>query len=119
MDRSALDELQMHGQDIPYLLTHWATHKPDHPALVWEPAEGSSRRWTYTELLRDTHRLAAGLRDRGVEPGDRVLIHAENCPEMMLAWLACATLGAIAVTTNTRSVAGEVAYFVEHTGCVV
>jgi crotonobetaine/carnitine-CoA ligase len=118
MNRAALDELQMHGQDIPWLLQHWATHKPDHPALVWDPPEGTGRQWTYGELLDATHGLAAGLRDRGVAVGDKVLIHAENSPEMLLAWLACATLGAVAVTTNTRSVVAEIAYFAGHTGCV-
>ena len=78
MDRSALEELQMHGQDIPYLISHWATHKADHPALVWEPVAGEGRRWTWSELERDTHRVAAGLRDRGILPGDKVLFHAEN-----------------------------------------
>jgi crotonobetaine/carnitine-CoA ligase len=118
MDQTALDELQMHGQDIPFLLAKWATHKPDHPALIWEPGDGTNRQWTYAELLADVHRLTAGLRDRGIEVGDKVLIHAENGPEMLLAWLACATLGAIAVTTNTRSVTSEVAYFVDHARCV-
>ena len=47
-----------------------------------------------------------------------MLIHAENSPEMLLAWLACATLGAVAVTTNTRSVVAEIAYFAAHAGCV-
>ncbi len=61
--------------------------------------------------------MAVGLRERGDRPGDKVLIHAENSPEMLLAWLACATLGAVAVTTNTRSVAAEIEYFVEKT-CV-
>jgi crotonobetaine/carnitine-CoA ligase len=118
MNRSAIDELQMHGQDIPWLLRNWATHKPDHEALVWDPPEGVGRRWTYAELLDATHGLAAGLRDRGLDVGDKVLIHAENSPEMLLAWLACATLGAVAVTTNTRSVVAEIAYFAGHTGCV-
>ena len=49
-------------------------------------------------------RLAAGLAARSVTKGDKVLIHSENCPEMVLSWLACATLGAVAVTTNTKSV---------------
>ncbi len=118
MDRTAIDELQMHGQDIPWLLAHWATHKPDHPALIWDPPGGEGRRWTYAELHQATHGLAAGLADQGVDLGDKVLIHAENSPEMLLAWLACATLGAVAVTTNTRSVVSEIAYFAEHTGCV-
>jgi crotonobetaine/carnitine-CoA ligase len=118
MDTPAIDELQVHGQDIPWLLSHWAEHKPDHPALLWEPFEGEGRQWTYAELLRETHGLAAGLRDRGIEPGDKVLIHAENCPEMLLAWLACATVGAVAVTTNTRSAPAEVGWFVDHSRCV-
>jgi crotonobetaine/carnitine-CoA ligase len=118
LNRSAIDELQMHGQDIPWLLQNWATHTPDHEALVWDPPEGEGRRWSYAELLDATHGLAAGLRDRGLGVGDKVLIHAENSPEMLLAWLACATLGAVAVTTNTRSVVAEIAYFAGHTGCI-
>ena len=118
MDRTALDALQMHGQDIPWLLRHWAEHKPDHPVLVWEPGDGDVRRWTYAELLAEVEGLAVGLGERGVSPGDKVLVHAENCPEMVLAWLACATVGAVAVTTNTRSVASEIEWFVEKTSCV-
>jgi len=118
MDRTAIEDLQMHGQDIPWLLAHWASHKPEHTALVWDPPQGDVRRWTYSELLQATQGIAVGLRDRGVEVGDKVLIHAENSPEMLFAWLACSTLGAVAVTTNTRSVVAEIAYFAEHTGCV-
>ncbi|MGZ4716323.1 MAG: class I adenylate-forming enzyme family protein [Acidimicrobiales bacterium] len=118
MDRTALEALQMHGQDIPWLLRHWAEHKPDHPVLVWEPTDGNVRRWTYAELLAEVEGLAAGLTDRGIAPDDKVLVHADNCPEMVLAWLACATVGAVAVTTNTRSVASEIEWFVDKTQCV-
>jgi crotonobetaine/carnitine-CoA ligase len=118
MDPSELERFQMHGQDIPWLMAHWAERKPDHPVLIWEPREGEGRRWTYRQLLDDTRRLAAGLAARGITPGDKVLIHADNCPEMVLAWLACATLGAVGVTTNTRSVAAEISYFVEKARCV-
>ncbi|MDI2129959.1 class I adenylate-forming enzyme family protein [Yinghuangia seranimata] len=108
---------QVHGQDIPWLLRHWAEHRPEHPALVWEPAEGERRTWTYAELLADTLRVAAGLHARGVGREDKVLVHADNCPEMLVAWLACATVGAVAVTTNTHATASELAYFAEHTHC--
>ena len=118
MNPEAIDRFQMHGQDIPWLLTHWAEQKPDHAALVWAPRDGNGRRWTYSELLADVKRMAAGLAEKGIEPGDRVLIHAENCPEMVLAWLGCATLGAVAVTTNTKSVGAEMTYFAEHTRAV-
>ncbi|MBV8950588.1 MAG: acyl--CoA ligase [Actinobacteria bacterium] len=117
MDSTELLEFQMHGQDIPRLLAHWAEQRPNHPALVWEPKEGG-RTWTYQELWTDVRRLANGLAGRGIAKGDKVLLHAENCPEMVLTWLACATLGAVAVTTNTKSVAAEIAYFVDKAQCV-
>ena len=118
MDRDAIEQFQMFDQDIPGLVAHWAAATPDHPALVWSPREGAGRRWTYAELLTDVHRLAAGLAARGIVQGDKVLIHSENCPELVLAWLACATLGAVGVTTNTKSVGAEMTYFAEHTGAV-
>lgn len=109
---------QFRGQDIPWVIDHWAEHRADHPFLIWEPKTDTGRTWTYAEFAEDTKKVAAGLAARGVGIGDMVLIHAENCPEAVIAWYACARLGAIAVTTNTRSVANEINYFITHTGCV-
>ena len=111
-----LARFQMHGQDIPALLRHWATHRADHPVLIWSPRSNEERIWTYRQLFSDVCALAAGLSTRGVSVGDRVIVHSENCPEMVLAILACATVGAVAVTTNTRSTTTELAYFAAHTG---
>ena len=47
-----------------------------------------------------------------------MLVHLDNCIEAMLAWFACVELGAIAVTTNTRSAAAEMEYFAGHCGAV-
>src|SRR5262245_7363378 len=116
--RAQLLDFQMYGQDIPFLLDRWADRRPDHPALVWDPGEGEVRAWTYRELRDDVHRLAAGLAERGISVGDKVLLHSENCPEMVLAFLACATVGAVAVTTNIKSVTSEVAYFASKAQCV-
>jgi len=111
-------DFQTRGQDIPQLLAHWAHHRPDHPALVWDPRSDAVRSWTYGELLSDVRRLAAGLSEHEIRRGDAVLIHSDNSPELILVWLACATLGAIAVATNTKSVAGEIAYFASKARCV-
>ena len=115
---SELEQFHMHGQDIAWLLADRATKRGDHPALIWAPRDGDGRQWTYTELDHDVRRVAAGLAGRGVRIGDHVLIHAENCPEMVLAWLACAVVGAVAVTTNTKSVPHEIASFIARTDCV-
>lgn len=114
----AAAQYEFGGQDLPWLLRHWATVQPDRPLLIWEPRSGVPRVWTYGEFERDVRRLAAGLHERGIRKGDKVLIHSDNCPEMVLAWYACAWLGACAVTTNTRSVGTEVEYFAAHTECV-
>ena len=117
-DAAQVAAAQLQGQDVPWLLDHWAAAKPDHPFLVWEPREGQGRSWTYAQFRSDVRRLAAGLHARGIGRGDKVLLHADNCPEAVLAWYACAVLGAVGVTTNTRSVAAEVAYFVDKAQCV-
>jgi carnitine-CoA ligase len=115
---AALQRYQMEGQDVPWLLALRAEHRGDHPALIWDPPVGDVRTWTYRDLWDDVRRLAAGLQARGVHLGDKVLLHADNSAELLLAWLACATVGAVGVTTNTKSVAEEVAWFAEKAQCV-
>jgi crotonobetaine/carnitine-CoA ligase len=112
------DAFQMRGQDVPWLLNHWATNKPDHPFLIWDPREGDARTWTYAQFLTDARNLAAGLAARGIVKHDKVLLHCDNAPELVLSWFACALLGAVGVTTNTRSAGPEVEYFASHTRCV-
>ena len=56
---SLVDAFQMAGQDVPWLVAHWAQHKPDHPFLIWEPRKGEARRWTYAEFETATRRIGA------------------------------------------------------------
>lgn len=54
---------------------------------------------SYRELRTQVDRLARGLREAGVEGGDRVLLRLPNGPEFVVTWLACQKLGAITVST--------------------
>jgi acyl-CoA synthetase (AMP-forming)/AMP-acid ligase II len=81
-----------------------------HPALS-DPA--TARRWTYAELWADAGRLADGLRDAGVVPGDAIVFSLFNCPEFALLWVAAQRLGAIATPINFRLSAGEVAHVID------
>jgi crotonobetaine/carnitine-CoA ligase len=103
---------------VPWLLRHWAERTPDKTFLVWEPFGGERRTWSYAGLARDVEAFAGALHAAGVRFGDRVMLHLDNCPEFVIAWFACARLGAVAVSTNTRSVARDMAYFAEHAGVV-
>ncbi|MGV7122386.1 AMP-binding protein [Sphingopyxis sp. 550A] len=102
------------GKDVPWLLRSHAEARPDSVFLVWEPFEAEPREWTYSQFYSDVRDLAAGLNARGLERGDRLLLHANNCPEFLIIWHACAMLGAVVVTTNPRCAAPEIAYFIEH-----
>jgi len=106
------------GLDVPWLLKMRSETRRDHPFLIWAPFDAPARRWSYGEFHDRVGALAAGLVKRGIKPGDFVLIHLDNCIEAMLAWFACVELGAIAVTTNTRSAAAEMDYFADHCGAV-
>ena len=66
----------------------------DRVAFHWHGEEGEEREVTYADLHRDVQRLANVLQDRGVEAGDVVGIYLPMIPEVAVAMLACARIGA-------------------------
>ncbi len=65
-------------------------------AILFEPDDGRDVvRLTYADLLRDVSRFAAVLRTKGIGRGDRVCIYMSMVPELVVAVLACARIGAI------------------------
>lgn len=102
------------GMDVATLLRDRAAATPSKPFFVWEPFDGPSRTWTYAAFYDEVTRVAGNLAHRGIGPGDRVMIHLDNCPEFLLSWFACAAIGAIAVTSNTRLSTVELAYLAGH-----
>lgn len=106
------------GMDIRTLIDNQADRRGEHPFLIWEPFEGSGESWTYARFAAVLRRFAAGLQARGVAPGERILVHLDNCPESIIAWLGCAYAGAVPVTTNAKSTQDELAYFASHSRAV-
>jgi crotonobetaine/carnitine-CoA ligase len=104
--------------DIRTLIDNQAGRRGDHPFLIWESFQGAGSRWTYAAFAATVRRFAAGLQARGVAPGQRVLVHLDNCPESVIAWLGSAYAGAVPVTTNAKSTRDELAYFAEHSQAV-
>jgi acetyl-CoA synthetase len=75
---------------------HVAAGRGDKTAIVWigEPT-GERRTFTYRELLAEVCRCAAGLQKLGIKPGDVVSIYMPMTPELVIAMLACARIGAV------------------------
>ena len=73
---------------------HVDAGRGDRVAFHWRGEEGEERDVTYADLLRDVKRLANVLKERGIEPGDVVGIYLPMIPEVAVAMLACARIGA-------------------------
>jgi len=82
-----------------YFLDSVARH-PERAAVVDAPNRSgilgdAAQRWSYAELLEQTARLVAVMRDQGLERDDIVVMQLPNCVEMHAVYLACAFTGVI------------------------
>ena len=73
-------------------LTSWRKNKA---AIIWEGDIGDSKTLTYQELLTEVSKFANVLKKYGVKKGDRVCIYLPMIPELPVALLACARIGAV------------------------
>ena len=72
-----------------------AGHAAGQPAIVSDDELGQAREMSWPELRRQVAALALALRERGVQRGDRVAAYLPNVPETVVAFLACASIGAV------------------------
>jgi acetyl-CoA synthetase len=78
-------------------IDRWANTQPDATAIIWEsnnPDEASIT-ITYKELLHKVNQFAHVLKNNGAQKGDRICIYMPMVPELAIAVLACARIGAI------------------------
>ncbi len=90
----------------------------DKMALLWEGEPGEVRKITYGELHVEIQRFANVLKGLGVRKGDRVAIYMGMCPELAIALLACARIGAVHSVVFGGFAAHAIADRVNDAGCV-
>jgi acetyl-CoA synthetase len=73
---------------------HVASPRRNKAAIIWEGEPGDSRVLTFAMLQREVNRFANVLKSLGVKKGDRVAIYMGMLPELPVAMLACAKIGA-------------------------
>ncbi|HTB69443.1 MAG TPA: acetate--CoA ligase [Solirubrobacteraceae bacterium] len=73
---------------------HVIAGRGERVAFHWRGEDGSEREITYAQLLADVERFASALKDQGVQKGDVVGIYLPMIPEVLVAMLACARIGA-------------------------
>jgi acetyl-CoA synthetase len=74
---------------------HLEAGRRNKAAIIWEADDGSYKTYTYGQLHLEVNRFANVLKKNGVSRGDRVSIYMPMIPELAIAMLACARLGAI------------------------
>ncbi len=75
---------------------HLSTPRRNKIALIWEPdTPGPSKTYTYQQIYEEVCKFANVLKKYGVKRGDRVCIYLPMIPELPIAMLACARIGAI------------------------
>ncbi|MDI1464728.1 class I adenylate-forming enzyme family protein [Catellatospora sp. KI3] len=100
---------------VPQLLAARARTQPDHVAITQGSTTLDLATWQ-----RRTQAIAAGLREGGVRPGDRVglLYGARDWIAYATAYTGVLAAGAVAVPLSTRSAAAELDYMLRHSGAV-
>jgi len=73
---------------------HVQTARKNKAALIWESEPGEIRTYTYQQLWKEVQKFANVLKSLGVRKGDRVAIYMGMTPELPIAMLACARIGA-------------------------
>jgi acetyl-CoA synthetase len=74
---------------------HIRTARRNKAAIIWEGEPGDRRTLTYFDLYREVNQFAHALKSLGVKRGDRIAIYLPLIPELAIAMLACARLGAV------------------------
>lgn len=98
------------NRNLADILNELAIRYNDKIAIEYEAACGERFSVSYRELDSITNRFANFLLKKNVSKGDRVIIHMNNTVESILSLLACAKIGAVAVTLNQHAKENEIEY---------
>ena len=92
--------------------------RKDKVALLWEGEPGEVRKITFGELHEQVQQFANVLKGLGIKRGDRVAIYMGMCPELAIALLACARIGAVHSVVFGGFAANAISDRVNDSGCV-
>ena len=109
-DRSPVDAPP---ENLPAKLLTAAAARPDGVSMRHKEF-GVWHELTWAEVAEHVRWVALGLRSLGIEPGDTVAIHSENCPQWVFVDLGAQSIGAVAVGIYPTSPTSEVEYLLGH-----
>ena len=114
MATSAEIQSVVEGQTIPSEFVKTAGRYADQVALRWRNADESWGEWTFAEYAQRVASAAAGLQEKGVGPGTRVVLMLRNIPEFHVLDMAVYFCGGTAVSIYNSSSPDQIAYLAGH-----
>ena len=105
------------GANLVAMFERSAAAGGDRPFL-WAKVDGVYRSWSWRRAHEEAHLLARCLAAEGLQPGERVLILAENRPEWCVADLAILIAGAVTVPAYTTSTTEDLSFLLNHADVV-
>ncbi len=97
--------------NLAVILAETASARPDRPVAVYDGGQ-----LTYRELDELSGRLAAGLTEAGLEPGDRVALHLPNIPQFLISYFGILKAGGVVVPMNVLLRAPEIEFLLTNSG---
>ena len=83
------------GAELNYAEHVFRNYSPDYPALIFQSEIQPLTHVSWDELYQKVSSVAAALRGMGIQRGDRVVSYMPNIPQTVMAFLACASIGAV------------------------
>jgi crotonobetaine/carnitine-CoA ligase len=99
--------------DLPSILSYWADATPYADFLTFQGLDGGPTSWTYGQFRAAVAHLAELLRDSGLRPGDRCVVHTGNSRGFMSLFWAVQEVGAVIVPTIAQYSADELGFVIE------
>lgn len=102
------------GQNLRQMWDDLAEVYGNKTALIFESSEGVVRQFSYASLNEEINRTANLFLASGIQKGDNVALHLDNCPEFFFCWFGLAKIGAIMVPINARLLREESAWILQN-----
>lgn len=101
-------------QNLRQMWDDFAKTHGNKKALIFESCDGDVREFSYLEMNQQINRTANLFLSYGIQKGDKVALHLDNCPEFFFCWFGLAKIGAIMVPVNARFKYEESAWIIQN-----
>lgn len=113
-----MTELQLHAPEYYNMVNDIERYAQDQEklALLWENEEGETKQFTYAQLSKASNQLANGLKELGIQKGDKIMIILPRIEQAYISYMAALKIGAIVLPGSEMLMPKDILYRATHAG---